>query len=133
MSYIRDMKYLRFYYFSFLYFYKDKPLDWISEYRSFFLVLITIISILSFILLLLYPNLIGIYSYARLGLIVLFILLGVLFQYTLIHSGKYMHIFEEFQNHAMNTKSNRIVCYMVWFLTFISPSILAVIQMGYIR
>jgi len=51
--------------------------------------LITTISTLLFILLVLCPNLLGIYPYAKLGLIGLFILLGVIFQYTLIASGKY--------------------------------------------
>jgi len=127
------MKYLRFYYFSFLYFYKDKPLNWDSEYRSLLLVLTTIIFTLIFILLIIYPNLQGIYSYAKLGLIGLSILLGVILQYTLIASGKYNLIFQEFEDHPMNTKSSRIACWSIWILTFISPIILAVIQKGYIR
>ena len=127
------MKYLKFYFFSFIYFYKDKPESWIPEYRSLFLVSITVTSSVSLILLTFYPNLIGIYPFARLALVGLFLAFSATMQRVLISSGKYHAIFKEFEDHPMNTKSNRMACWFIWIVTFIAPITLSIIQKGYIR
>ena len=127
------MKYLKFYYFSFFYFFKDKPESWIPEYRSLFLVSVTVISSASLILLIFYPNLIGIYSFARFAIVGLFLAFSVIMQRVLISGGKYHAIFEEFEDHSINTKSNRAACWFIWIITFVAPIALSVIQKGYIR
>ena len=124
------MKYFRFYYFSFLYFYKDKPESWIAEYRSLFLVSITITNAVTFILLTIYPNFKGIYPYAKLIIVALFIILCTTMQRLLISTHKYRLIFEEFKDHPLNTKLNRVICWLIWLISFTAPAILAIIQMG---
>jgi len=124
------MKYLKFYYFSFLFFYKDKPESWITEYRSLFLVLITVTSAVSFVLLMLYPNFNGIYPYVRVVILTLFIASFIIMQRVLISTGKYQLIFDEFENHPINTRTNRVTCWVIWLLSFTAPIVLAIIQKG---
>ncbi|HMI04998.1 MAG TPA: hypothetical protein VK541_21105 [Pedobacter sp.] len=126
------MKYLRFYYFSFLYFYKDKPESWIPEYRGLFIITMTIVSAVSFVLLMFYPNYNGIGTYVRLIMAALFITIAALMQRVLIANGKYRLIFEEFENHPMNKRSGRLACWIIWLAIFIAPLVLSVIQKGYI-
>lgn len=127
------MKYLRFYYFSFLYFYKDKPESWNAEYRSMFIVSYTVISLMSFVLLVFYPNFKGVYTYARFSIVAIFIILCAVIQRALISNGKYRLIFEEFKSHPINTKSNRIACWIIWSTSFIAPMVLAILQKIYVK
>jgi hypothetical protein len=121
------MKLLKFYYFNFLYYYRNKPASWDSWFRSLMLVELTIF-FLTFIILLLTDNrFLDHIPHARLYNIILNIIILVARYRGLARNGKSQIIFDDLISHHWNTKTNRIICWTIWILSvtlFISISII---------
>lgn len=50
----------------------------------------------------------------------------------LAYKGKSEVIYEEFISHPLNTKKNRIICWIIWIISLLAPMVVAVIHQGYI-
>lgn len=126
------MIWIRFYYFSFLYFYKDKDENWVPWYRGLLLVELTVFFFILFVCLVIDPNFFAATPRNRLYNIGFnFILLLMLYQ-VLVRKGKSEEIYKEFISHPLNTKKNRIICWIIWVVIFLTPMVVAMINKGYI-
>ena len=119
------MIWIRFYYYSFLRFYSGKGEDWVPSHRSLLLVELTFFSLIMFICLLINPNFWTGIPHYRLYNIIFNILILILLHQLLVARGKSQEILEEFTNHPWDTKSNRIICWVIWTLTFLAPMVRA--------
>ncbi len=124
------MKWLRFYYFVFLNYYKPKGEDWVPEYRSLFLVQLSIFLILMEIILLLeyyviHPA-VSVFHY-RPYLILMAIISLIFLHQILVKNGKSEKIYAEFNNHPLNTARNRRLCWVIWVFCFLLFMITAVL------
>lgn len=124
------MIWIRFYYYSFLRFYTGKGEDWIPWFRSLLLVELTFFSLILFIWQLIDPNALKGIPFLRLYNIIFNILLLILLHQLLAARGKSEEILEEFTDHPWDTKSNRIICWVIWTVTFLVPGTLTVINHG---
>lgn len=123
---------LRFYYFCFLYFFKDKPEDWDGWFRSLLLVKLSIFGITMVIGLLVNKSILHLTPYTRVICIALnLVILGILY-WMLAAKGRYEDIYGEFINHQWNTMRIRITCWVIWISSLLLPMALAVYFKGYI-
>ncbi len=113
------MKLLRFYYFTFLYHYRNKPESWVGDFRS---VLLVELSMCWFILTLwlLFDS-----GFRSMGSLTKPIVLGsniillIILQRYLMSKGRAELIFQEFKDHQLNSQTNRTICWAVWAGSFI--------------
>ena len=124
------MKFLEFYYFNFLYFYRNKPANWDSWFRSLMLVELTIFFLTFIVLLLIDNRFLDYVPHARLYNIILNIMVLVALHHGLARDGKSRVIFDEFMSHPWNTKGNRIICWAIWILSMILFTAIAFIKNG---
>ena len=117
---------LRFYYFSFVYFYKSKPENWEGWFRSVLLVELTIFGSLMLVKQLVNRFITELPPINQVLLLIINIaILGILYQ-ILAARGKSQITYSEFLSHPWNTKINRMMCWLIWILSLILPMILAV-------
>ena len=124
------MIWIRFYYYSFLKFYTGKGEDWVPSHRSLLLVELTFLSLVMFIGQLIDPNALRVIPHYRFYNIIFNILLLILLHQLLVARGKSKQILEEFTNHPWDTKGNRIICWVIWTLTFLASPTLTVVNHG---
>jgi len=123
---------LRFYYFCFLYFYKDKPESWVGWFRALLLVELTIFGITMLIGLLVNKSILHLTPYTRVINIVLNLVVLQILYLLLAAKGKHGDIYDEFINHRWNTKRTRVICWVIWISSLLLPMALAVYFQGYI-
>lgn len=126
------MIWLRFYYFSFLYFYRKKGEDWVPWFRSLLLVELTFFFLIMFAGYLIDPHFFSATPRNRLYNIIFNVIILLILYERLAYKGKSKAIFQEFISHPLNTKKNRIICWIIWVVSFLSPMVTAVIHKGYI-
>jgi len=111
----------RFYFFNFLAYFKRKNLDTIPWFRAILLVSLTYIILLLVVVGTLrnifFPNL----SFNLFRLILLFFDFNILYVCYLnyVKAGKDELIMQEFTDHPLNTKTNRIWCWIIFVLSFL--------------
>ncbi|ATP57294.1 hypothetical protein CPT03_12835 [Pedobacter ginsengisoli] len=123
---------LRFYYFCFLYFYKDKPESWDGWFRALLLVELTIFGICMLLGLLINKSVLHLTPYTRVVSIALNIVILIILYYVLAAKGRHENIYDEFINHHWNTKRTRIICWGIWISSLLLPMAIAVYYKGYI-
>lgn len=126
------MQWLKFYYFSFLYYYKKKGDDWVPAFSAVLLVELTIMALFSLAALLVDPSFftgasqsIGRFYWLLFNVIILVVLHQLLGRK--VNSEK---IYRKFIEHAWNTKKNRLLCWLIWITSFLAPFILVVAYKG---
>lgn len=123
---------LRFYYFCFLYFYKDKPKDWDGWFRALLLVELSIFGLTMLIGLLVNKSIMHLTPFTRvIGIVINLVILGLLY-WMLAAKGRHEDIYDEFINHQWNTKRTRVACWVIWISGLLLPMALAVYFKGYI-
>lgn len=122
------MTLLRFYYFTFLWHYRNKPESWVGDFRSLLLVELGLFWLILSIWLLIDPGLWGLGAATKpLIFASNFILLALLYRY-LMYKGRSEAIFAEFKDHPINTSKNRLICWVVWIGSFAVFIIAALLQ-----
>lgn len=127
------MKLFRFYFYTFLRYYSKKGEAWAPRFRSLLLTELTVFFLILFVCLLIDPNFIKSTSGAIRFFNILFnicILYGL--YKMLVSGGKSEQIVSEFQDSAINTKRNRIICWIIFVVSLLAPMCVAVINKDYI-
>jgi len=122
------MIWLRFYYFTFLYHYWNKPETWVGSFRSLLLVELSLFWLFLSLWLIIDPGFLLLSFWTKPAVLIFNILLLALLYWKLMHKGKSETIFEEFKGHYLNTNANRIICWTVWAGSFLSFLISAFLQ-----
>lgn len=108
------MSWLRFYYFTYLYHYKDKPESWTGDFRSLLLVELSLCWLILSIWLLIDTGLQGLGPMTKpVIMLINVIILAALHRY-LMHKDRSKAIFKEFKDHPRNTRTNRTICWAIW-------------------
>lgn len=120
------MKWFRFYYYNFLQYYKKKGESWGPESRSLLLVELTVFFLLLLVWLIFDPYFTDLLPFHlfRIVNIVFNVLLLFVFYRILVAKGRSELIFEEFKESPMDTKLNRAICWIVLFVSLMSPMVL---------
>jgi hypothetical protein len=126
---------VRFYYFAFLYHYRQKGEDSASWSGSLMVVVITLFFITGifysflqhFFFLPLTLNTLRFYAFGYCAVLFL-----ALYQ-SLVRNGKSEKIYIEFISHPWNTKKNRIVCFVIFFASMLLMMGCVVVLKGYIK
>lgn len=113
------MKLLRFYYFTFLYHYRNKPESWVGDFRSVLLVELSIFWFILTLWLLFDPGFWSLGSLTKPFVLAGNIILLIILKIYLMNKGRAELIFQEFKNHQLNNQTNRTICWVVWAGSFI--------------
>lgn len=124
------MNWLKFYYFTFLYYYKKKGENWTPSFRAVLLVELTAMSLISLTVLLIDPSFFTGTSktIGRLYWLVFNVVLFVVFYQILARKTKSSRIYEMFIKHKWNTKTNRMLCWLIWAISFLAPFVLVIVH-----
>ncbi|NRF37572.1 hypothetical protein [Pedobacter foliorum] len=113
------LKLLRFYYFTFLYHYRNKPESWVGDFRSVLLVELSIFWFILTLWLLFDPGFWLIGSLTKLLVFTINVLILIILHWYLMSKGRSEVIFQEFKNHPLNNQTNRTICWAVWAGSFV--------------
>jgi len=122
------MRLLRFYYFTFLYHYRNKPESWVGDFRSVLLVELSICWLVLGVWVLVDPGLSELGSWTKLIVLSVNITILIILQRYLMNKGRSELIFKEFKDHQINSQTNRTICWGVWAASFIFFLISASLQ-----
>lgn len=122
------MIWMRFYYFTFLYHYRNKPENWAGSFRSLLLVELSLFWLLLSFWLTIDAGFFLLGSLTKPAMLIFNVLLLAALYWKLIYKGKSEAIFEEFRHHSLNTNLNRIICWTVWACSFLIFLISAFLQ-----
>ncbi len=122
------MRLLRFYYFTFLYHYRNKPESWVGDFRSVLLVELSICWLMLGLWVLVDPGLSELGSWTKLIVLFVNIIILIILQRYLMSKGRSELIFKEFKDHQINNETNRTICWAVWAVSFIFFLISASLQ-----
>lgn len=128
----RNAKIFKFYYFSFLYHYKKRGVNYVPSFSAVLLMELTAMSLVSLTVLLIDPYFFqgASQSIGRLyWLIFNVIMLIILFQ-IFGRKTKSTEVYEMFIDHKWNTKTNRMLCWLFWTISFLAPFTLVIIRKG---
>ena len=126
------MIYLRFYYFVFLKSFTkpENPAPWFS---ALLVVELSVFFLIAFMLLLFDRYFLdggrAMFGYRGFGILANVAALYVLY-IVLAKNGKSEAIFSEFVEHPMNTRKNRITCWIIWIALMLLPMVTATIFAG---
>lgn len=113
------MKLLRFYYFTFLYHYRNKPKNWVGDFRSVLLVELSMCWFILTLWLLFDSGLQSMGSSTKPLVLGSNIILLIILQRYLMSKGRAELIFQEFKDHQLNSQTSRTICWAVWAGSFI--------------
>ncbi|WP_214228036.1 hypothetical protein [Pedobacter sp. B4-66] len=113
------MKLLRFYYFTFLYHYRNKPESWVGDFRGVLLVELSMFWFILTLWLLLDPGFWSMGSWTKPIVLASNMILLIALKIYLMNKGRAELIFQEFKNHQLNNQTNRTVCWAVWAGSFV--------------
>jgi len=122
------MKLLRFYYFSFLYHYRNKPESWVGDFRSVLLVELSICWLILSLWLLADPGFWSMGSWTKPLVLGVNIIILIILQRYLMNKGRSELIFQEFKSHQLNNQTNRAICWAIWAGSFILFIVSAALQ-----
>ena len=122
------MKLLRFYYFTFLHHYRNKPESWVGDFRSVLLVELSMCWLVLSLWLVVDPGLRTLESWTKPILFSINIIMLIVLQWYLMSKGRSELIFQEFKNHQLNSETNRVICWAIWAGSFILFLITASLQ-----
>ncbi|WP_449437863.1 hypothetical protein [Pedobacter steynii] len=122
------MRLLRFYYFTFLYHYRNKPESWVGDFRSVLLVELSICWLMLGLWVLVDPGLSELGSWTKLIVLFVNIIILIILQRYLMSKGRSELIFKEFKDQQINNETNRAICWAVWAVSFIFFLISASLQ-----
>jgi hypothetical protein len=124
------MKWLRFYYFTFLYHYRNKPDSWVGDFRALLLVELSICWLVLSLWLIADPGLNALGSGTKLLLLLINVIILAILQIVLRSKGKSKAIFKEFKDSAINTTTNRCICWAIWAGSMIVFFLTAALKQG---
>lgn len=124
------MKWLRFYYFTFLYHYRNKPESWSGDFRSVLLVELSICWLMLSLLLITDPDLDAIASITKPLILMANIIILIVLHRILMSKGRSETIFKEFKDSPINTTTNRSICWAIWAGSMIVFFLAASLQQG---
>lgn len=113
------LKLLRFYYFTFLYHYRNKRESWLGDFRAVLLVELSICWFILTLWLLFDPGFTTFGSWTKLLVFTINIILLIILKIYLMNKGRAELIFQEFKNDPINKQSNRTICWAVWAGSFV--------------
>ena len=122
------MRLLRFYYFTFLYHYRNKPESWVGDFRSVLLVELSICWLMLGLWVLVDPGLSELGAWTKLIVLFVNIIILIILQRYLMSKGRSELIFKEFKDQQINNETNRTICWAVWTVSFIFFLISASLQ-----
>ena len=122
------MRLLRFYYFTFLYHYRNKPESWIGDFRSVLLVELSVCWLVLSAWLLVDPGLRTLESWTKPVVLGINIVILIILQRYLMSRGRSELIFEEFKNDQLNSQTNRVISWAIWAGSFILFLLMASLQ-----
>lgn len=129
------MMLIKFYYFAFLHYYKQKGEDWVPWHRSIMVVEMTIFFLVALIYSVLqhfFFSVLPIVSLRIYGFGFCVLLFLVLYR-GLVRGGKSEKIYNEFISHPWNTKKNRVACFIIFFVSLLLMMGCVVALKGYIN
>src|SRR5690606_26357981 len=121
---------LKFYYFSLLYHYRKRGENYVPSFSSVLLMELTAMSLVSFVILLIDPTFFqgALRSIGRLYWLIFNIIMLIILYQIFGRQSKSTKIFEMFIVHEWNTKTNRMLCWLFWTISFLAPITLATIR-----
>jgi hypothetical protein len=124
------MKWLRFYYFTFLYHYRNKPESWAGELRSLLLVELSICWLMLSLLLIFDPGLDALGSATKPLILFINVIILIALHSILMSKGRSEAIFKKYKESSINTTASRSICWAIWAGSLIVFFLAASLQQG---